>query len=60
MIRCNFLYYKKNIFLALPADSLRGIWEIVSDVGAGNKGELEFDLDTLPVRKLRELEMYVR
>lgn len=44
----------------LPTQYLRGVWEIVND-GTLNqhKEELEFDIDTLPPRKCRELERYV-
>ncbi|CAD8190412.1 unnamed protein product [Paramecium octaurelia] len=46
---------------SLPPEHLRGVWEIVSD---GLKiqeqsDELEFDIDTLPVKKTRQLEKYV-
>jgi hypothetical protein len=47
----------------LPPEHLRGVWEIVSEGMAhsqSNKEELEFDIDTLPVRKTRELEKYVK
>ncbi len=42
----------------LNPDYLRGIWEIVSEGndGSSNKEELEFDIDSLSVRKTRELE----
>lgn len=44
----------------LPAQYLRGVWEIVNDgVLNQHKEELEFDIDTLPVKKCRELERYV-
>lgn len=44
----------------LPTQYLRGVWEIVND-GTFNqhKEELEFDIDTLPPKKCRELERYV-
>lgn len=44
----------------LPPQYLRGVWEIVNDgVLNQHKEELEFDIDTLPVKKCRELERYV-
>jgi hypothetical protein len=45
----------------LPAEYLKGVWEIVSEglnVMPSNE-ELEFDIDTLPIRKTRLLERYV-
>jgi len=46
----------------LPPEHLRGVWEIVSDgtQHTKNSEELEFDIDTLPVKVTRELEKYVR
>lgn len=45
----------------MPPEYLRGVWEIVSEsLGNINSEELEFDIDTLPVRKTRELEAYVK
>lgn len=44
----------------LPPQYLRGVWEIVNDgILNQHKEELEFDIDTLPVKKCRELERYV-
>ena len=44
----------------LPAQYLRGVWEIVNDgVLNQHKEELEFDIDTLPAKKCRDLERYV-
>ncbi|CAD8076481.1 unnamed protein product [Paramecium primaurelia] len=46
---------------SLPPEHLRGVWEIVSDglkIQEQND-ELEFDIDTLPVKKTRQLEKYV-
>lgn len=47
----------------LPAEYLRGVWQIVSQ-GAPelrtDQEELEFDIDSLPVQKLRELEKYAK
>lgn len=43
----------------LPREHLRGVWEIVSEGVPPNqqqKDEIEFDIDTLSVRKTRELE----
>lgn len=56
---------KKNLgqnIRKLPPEYLRGIWEIVCDGTnlAQDKEELEFDIETLPVRKVRELERYVK
>jgi hypothetical protein len=47
---------------SLPPEHLRGVWEIVSDGNTGQhtQEELEFDIDTLPVRKTRQLETYVK
>ena len=48
---------------SLPPDSLRGVWEIVSKALPDSKRhneELEFDLNDLPTRVLRELEKYVK
>mmetsp|Transcript_50844 Transcript_50844/g.58464 ORF Transcript_50844/g.58464 Transcript_50844/m.58464 type:complete len:155 (+) Transcript_50844:31-495(+) len=47
----------------LPPEYLRGVCQIVSDGipdSANNKEVLEFDIDLLPVRKVRELERYVK
>lgn len=47
----------------LPADSLRGVWEIVSKGlpnNQNNREELVFDIDALPVKVTRELEKYVK
>lgn len=47
----------------LPPEYLRGVCQIVSDGlpdTSGNKEVLEFDIDMLPVRKVRELEKYVK
>ena len=47
----------------LPPEYLRGVWEIVSEGMPHNqshKEELEFDIDTLPVKVTRELEKYVK
>lgn len=45
----------------LPAEHLRGVWEIVSDgIKIHDQSEeLEFDIDTLAVKKTRLLEKYV-
>lgn len=56
---------KKNLgqnIRKLPAEYLRGVWEIVCDGTnlAQDKEELEFDIETLPARKVRELERYVK
>ena len=57
------LQEKKNLgqnIRNLPAQYLRGVWEIVNDgVLNQHKEELEFDIDTLPVKKCRELERHV-
>ena len=57
------LQEKKNLgqnIRNLPAQYLRGVWEIVNDgILNQHKEELEFDIDTLPVKKCRELERYV-
>jgi len=48
---------------SLPPEYLRGVWDIVSEglpYNQQNKEELEFDIDTLPVRITRELERYVK
>ncbi|CAK93473.1 unnamed protein product (macronuclear) [Paramecium tetraurelia] len=46
---------------SLPPEHLRGVWEIVSDglKIQDQSEELEFDIDTLPVKKTRQLEKYV-
>lgn len=47
----------------LPPEYLRGVCQIVSDGipdSANNKEVLEFDIDLLPIRKVRELERYVK
>ena len=47
----------------LPPEYLRGVWEIVSEgipQNQSHKEELEFDIDTLPVKVTRELEKYVK
>ena len=45
----------------LPSESLWDVWKIVSpdNQNHGNE-ELEFDIDTLPVKTARELEVFVR
>ena len=43
----------------LPAEDLTGIWSIVQD-SPQHSEVIEFDIDTLPVRKARELEAYVK
>lgn len=50
-----------NLIRMLPTEHLWGVWNIVSG-GEGNRNneELEFDIETLPVRTARELEKYVR
>lgn len=50
-----------SLIRMLPTEHLWGVWNIVSG-GEGNRGneELEFDIETLPVRTARELEKYVR
>lgn len=55
---------KKNLsqmIRMLPTDHLWGVWNIVSG-GDSSKinEELEFDIETLPVRTARELEKYVK
>lgn len=55
---------KKNLGMnirTLPPEFLKGVWEIVSEgmnVQHASE-ELEFDIDTLPVKKTRLLERYV-
>jgi len=45
----------------LPAEHLRGVWDIVSQKRTGNNSEeLEFRIETLPVKVARELERYVK
>ena len=49
-----------NRIRQLPTDHLWGVWNIVSGGDTSkNHGELEFDIETLPVRKARELEKFV-
>lgn len=50
-----------SLIRMLPTEHLWGVWNIVSG-GDGNRNneELEFDIETLPVRTARELEKYVR
>lgn len=50
-----------NMIRMLPTDHLWGVWNIVSggDTSKAN-GELEFDIETLPVRIARELEKFVK
>ncbi|KAL4491375.1 hypothetical protein ABPG72_008031 [Tetrahymena utriculariae] len=43
----------------LPPEDLNGIWSIVQD-SQQNSEVIEFDINTLPVRKARELEVYVK
>ena len=55
---------KKNLsqmIRMLPTEHLWGVWNIVSagDTTRANE-ELEFDIETLPVRTARELEKYVK
>lgn len=54
---------KKNLstmIRSLETEHLLGVWEIVSE-GSDQliDNQIEFDIDTLPVRKARELERYV-
>lgn len=50
-----------NMIRLLPTEHLWGVWNIVSGGdGTRNNEELEFDIETLPVRAARELEKYVR
>jgi len=56
---------KKNLgqnIRKLPPEYLRGVWEIVCEGTnlAQDKEELEFDIETLSIRKVRELERYVK
>lgn len=47
----------------MPPEYLRGVWDIVSEGVPSfgqNREELEFDIDTLPVRVTRELQKYVK
>lgn len=45
---------------ALPNEHLLGVWNIVQGVvKAEDNGELEFDIENLPVRVARQLEQYV-
>lgn len=52
---------KQNI-MKLPQDKLTGVISIIQDTVDTNKNKevLEFDIDTLPTRKCRELELYVK
>ncbi len=44
----------------LPAEYLKGVWEIATDGQVPLESEvLSFDLDEINVRKSRELEKYV-
>jgi hypothetical protein len=46
---------------SLPPEHLRGVWEIVSKgITHQNKEEIEFDIDSLPVKITRELERFVK
>jgi len=47
---------------SLPAEYLRGVWEIVAEgmPVSNSREELEFDIDALPPRTCRELEKYVK
>jgi hypothetical protein len=54
---------KKNLSRSirnLTAPQLKGIIKIVKDMFPERDGMLEFDIDSLPPRKCRELEEYVR
>ena len=45
----------------LPPEDLNGIWSIVQDNNHQHNSEvIEFDIDTLPVKKARKLEIYVK
>jgi len=47
----------------LPAEHLRGVWEIVSEglnQKSNTKEVLEFDIESLPVKVTRELDKYVK
>ena len=46
---------------ALPIEHLWGVWNIVAPVDVNRSSEdLEFDLDVLPTRTLRQLEKYLK
>ena len=50
-----------NMIRMLPTDHLWGVWNIVSGGDTNkNNGELEFDIETLPIRTARELEKFVK
>ena len=49
----------KDIRSLLP-EQLRGIIEIMQETCAEGRETLEFDIDSLPPRKCRELERYVK
>ena len=55
---------KKNLsdmIRSLGTEHLLGVWEIVSEGNDQLKdNQIEFDIETLPVRKARELERYVQ
>ena len=55
---------KKNLstmIRSLETEHLLGVWEIVSEGNDQIKdNEIEFDIETLPVKKARELEKYVQ
>lgn len=44
-----------SLIKKLPHEYLKGVWEIVSSATNDNTEELEFDIETLPARKAREL-----
>ena len=51
----------KEHIVSLPQDKLAGIISIIQDTlnASKNNDVLEFDIDSLPTRKCRELEQYV-
>ncbi|EGR28026.1 hypothetical protein IMG5_184560 [Ichthyophthirius multifiliis] len=44
----------------LAPEDLNGIWSIVQDDNQHNSEVIEFDIDTLPIKKARKLEQYVK
>lgn len=53
---------KKSLGLnirSLKTEDLNGIWSIVQEIPHNNE-VIEFDIDTLPIRKARELQAYVK
>ena len=44
----------------LPPEYLKGVWSIMGGGNSNEEDNLDFDLESVPTRKARELEHFVR